>query len=215
MGILRGLGLRITVKRVTKNILDEAGKRVMNGIATDIYAALKQLSTNAAPYEVPDDGSSQTLLLHMVWILVTRELCFDPQIRSEKNAHRIGEIALHYYSGKIKKLNKQYIEAIAKEKTHELINYLEDRPNIEEREAVDFFKALKEYVGEERITCPINNFSSDRCSKWLDLFLLIVWKKTKEKLATGTESDFRIMSTVVLREVRQWERVIRDRAGRA
>jgi len=237
MGILRRLSLRITVRRVAQNILDEAGKKIMDGAAPNIHAALKQFSTEGAPYKVPDDGNPQTLFLHMVWIRVTRELCFDPQIQNKENAHRIGEIALRYYYGKIIKLDRQYaklrnqyIETVAKKTTHELINYLEakvcetiggvinksskrDGLNTEELEALDFFKPLKEYVGEESITCPINNFSSDKCAKWLDLFLLIVWKKTKEGLATGTESDFRIMSTAVLIEVEQWKRVLRDRAS--
>lgn len=100
MGILRRLSLRIKVRSVTKSVLDEARERVMNGIATDIHGALQQLSGDIVPYEAPDDGSVQTLLLHIVWTQVTRDLYFDPQIRTEKTARRIGEIALHYYDQK-------------------------------------------------------------------------------------------------------------------
>ena len=102
------------------------------------------------------------------------------------------------------------IKAVAKQTTRHLINYLEDGPKI------DFFEALKEYIGEEKIKCPIDNISSDECSKWSELFILIVWKKTQEELAydptMGSESDFWMLNTTVLNELRQWEKVIEARA---
>ena len=60
MNIFRSIGLRITVRKITKNILEEAGNRVIKGTATGMHAALKQLS--ATP-DAPDDGSIETALL--------------------------------------------------------------------------------------------------------------------------------------------------------
>jgi hypothetical protein len=98
LGLLRYFSLKITVKRITREILEEADNRVINGLATDTYHALKQLSN-----EVPDDWSVETLLLHLVWKMVTSELSFDPEIRSEQNAYNIGEIALKEYHRRLKK----------------------------------------------------------------------------------------------------------------
>jgi len=101
------------------------------------------------------------------------------------------------------------IKAVAKKSTRQLINYLEEDPKI------DFFEALKDYIGGEKIKCPIDNISSDESSKWSELFILIVWKKTQEELAydptMGGEPDFWIVNDTVLDELRQWEKVIKAR----
>jgi hypothetical protein len=234
--------LKTTVRRASEEILDEASKRVMDGMVTNIYQALRSSPfAKGLPHDVVDDGDSQNLFVHIVFARVSRELCFDPEIRTEKSVRKIAEIAIDYYNDKIRKFGKQYaerknryIEAVAKEKTHELIDYLETKASLvrskvtdrlarakshevnvteEEREDLDFFKALKLYAGKDRITAPINDFSTDKCTKWLDLLLLIVWHKVSERLADGNETDFKSMSATVLKEIRQWEQAIKDRAG--
>ena len=52
------------------------------------------------------------------------------------------------------------IKKVAKRHTCILINYFEDGPKI------DFFKSLKNYIGNEKIKYPIDNITSDDCSKW-------------------------------------------------
>jgi hypothetical protein len=103
------------------------------------------------------------------------------------------------------------IKAVAKKHTHDLIAYLEDGPK------VDFFDALNSYIGAKKLECPIENISSDDCTKWSELFILIVWEKIKEELAydqtMGSENDFYLLSNTVLKELRRWEKVIKIRGG--
>jgi hypothetical protein len=105
------------------------------------------------------------------------------------------------------------IKKVAKRQTTELINYLEDGPQI------DFFKALKNHIGKEIIECPIDNITSDDCSKWSELLVLIVWEKTRQELAydptMGDKSDFWVLNNTVLEELRKWEKVIKVRAGKS
>ena len=82
---------------------------------------------------------------------------------------------------------------------------------------MDFFDALNSYKGEKKLECPNENISSDDCTKWPELFILIVWKKTEEELTydqtMGSENDFYLLSNTVLKELRRWKKVIKIRAG--
>lgn len=102
------------------------------------------------------------------------------------------------------------IKTVAKQETIKMIAYLEDGPK------VDFFKALKDYIGKGKIECPIDNITSDDCKKWSELFILIVWDKTKKELAydstIGEESDFLLLNNTVLEELRKWKKIIETRA---
>jgi hypothetical protein len=96
MNSLRYWGLKIIVKRMSKDIFEEAHFRVTDGSATNIDDAIKQL-THRYQKKVPDDLDTEWYFLLLVWFMVTRELSFDPDMRSEKNASRIGKLSLKEY----------------------------------------------------------------------------------------------------------------------
>ena len=102
MNILRYIGLRITVKKITIGVLNNACEMIRNGEATDLYDALKKLSRTS---DVPNCNSIDDALIGAVYLPVIHELHFDREIQSEKNFNTIYKLAIkhlrHYQAGRI------------------------------------------------------------------------------------------------------------------
>ena len=82
MNILRYIGLRITVKKVTIGVLNNASDMIRSGEAADIYDALKKLSQTP---DMPNCNGIEDALIRAVYLPVVHELHFDREIQSEKN----------------------------------------------------------------------------------------------------------------------------------
>lgn len=93
MNILRYIGLRITVKKVTIGVLNNACEMIRNGEATDMYDALKKLSRTP---DMPNCNSIEDALIGAVYLPVLHELHFDRDIQSEKNFNKIYKIAIKH-----------------------------------------------------------------------------------------------------------------------
>lgn len=124
------------------------------------------------------------------------------------------DLLLRFSTGFMGGMKNKAIKSVAKQRTRLLINYLED--GAVNKGQIDFFLALKDYMHGEKIQCPIDNITSDDCTKWSELFILIVWKETKAELSydptMGAASDFQLLSSTVLSEINQWEKTIKTRA---
>ena len=112
--VFRSIGLRMTVRKITKNILEEAGNRVTNGTATDLFAALKQLSD--MPPNAPDAQCVEDALAIAVYLPVSRALLFDPKVQSEKYYYKICELSLKHLRRYQKKLVLEGIKIIKENK---------------------------------------------------------------------------------------------------
>lgn len=159
-------------------------------------------------------------------------------------------MAAFFENRKYEKLKKEYMKAGAEEYTHkaldylelkvssvmdrvknrlseggpsELIDFLKDGPITKELKALDYLKALKEYVEEEGFAHGGSwQKDADECGSWFELLVLIAWRRTAEALAGAfirTESDVELLMeisrAIVSDEVRKLEKILKARAGRA
>lgn len=217
------------IKGVTKKRTRQFTSLIEQGINSDlfqeveinerVFSILKKLIETIENQEGSDSLNIDTneiqnwkeILFLLVLQTVRSELSYDPSMGKEKDFELIEKIFKRELDSWKKDLscfsNKKVIKFIVTKHTRELILFLEDGPKI------DFFKALKSHIGDKIIEHPKKKITSNNCTKWSELFILIIWEATKTELSLDSNKDFSILSNTVLEELRQWEKTIRLRAS--